>query len=169
MKQRGLHHPPHLQGRFAERVHDPYKTRLKLHDPTVCPDCGALYHKGRWSWPAKPPPADARHEICQACHRIRDDYPAGWVTLSGAFLATHKDEIVHLVRHVEKRERDEHPLHRIMAIREANGEMVITTTDIHVPRRIGEALQSAYQGTLDYHFEEGEYRLRVLWTRNGGE
>jgi hypothetical protein len=46
---------------------------------------------------------------------------------------------------------------------------VITTTDIHVPRRIGEALKNAYHGTLDYHFEPEEYRLRVRWTRDGNE
>jgi hypothetical protein len=169
MKQRGLHHPPHLQGRFAERVHDPYKTRLKLHDPTLCPDCGALFHKGRWSWPSTPPPTDARRESCQACHRIRDDYPAGWVTPTGAFIAAHKDEIVHLARNIETVETAEHPLHRIMVIREEGGGIVITTTDIHVPRRIGEALKNAYHGTLDYHFEPEEYRLRVRWTRDGNE
>ena len=30
---------------IRERVHDPYKTRLKLPDPTVCPRCGAVFHK----------------------------------------------------------------------------------------------------------------------------
>jgi hypothetical protein len=165
MKQRGLRHPPQLQGRFAEHVHDSYKTRLKLHDPTVCPDCGALFHKGRWSWASVPPPADAGRESCQACHRIRDDYPAGWVTLTGAFVARHKDEIIGLIRNNEKLEKSEHPLNRIMAIRDEDGGLVVTTTDIHLPRRIGEALKHAYHGTLDFHFEPEEYRLRVRWTR----
>jgi hypothetical protein len=27
---------------IRERIHDPYKMRLKLPDPTLCPDCGAV-------------------------------------------------------------------------------------------------------------------------------
>ncbi len=168
MKERDIErHPPHLQGRFQEHVHDPYKTRLKLHDPSVCPDCGALYHSGRWTWPEVPPPENAEPERCQACHRIHDHYPAGWVTLSGGFVASHRAEILHLLRHNEELEKAEHPLHRIMDIEDENGALVVTTTDIHLPRRIGEALHHAYRGTLDYHYEEETYRLRVRWSRDG--
>ena len=50
-----------------ERVHDPYKTRLKLPEPTVCPQCGAVFHEGRWHWAPRPSPA--HEELCQACHQ----------------------------------------------------------------------------------------------------
>lgn len=170
MKRRDVErHPPLIQGRFQERVHDPYKTRLKLHDPTACPDCGALYHRGRWTWPAIPVPADTERERCQACHRIHDKYPAGWVRLSGDFVEPHRDELLHLLQHIEALEKAEHPLHRIMEIQEEDGELLITTTDIHLPRRIGEAIRHAYQGDLKYHYEPEGYRLRVHWTRNIGD
>lgn len=166
MKTRDVsRHPPHLQKRFEEHVHDPYKTRLKLHDPSACPECGALYTRGRWTWPSTPPSPDVPRETCQACHRIRDRYPAGWVTLKGGFVSAHRDEIVRVARHNEEAEKAEHPLHRIMAIEDEDGGLVITTTDIHLPRRIGEALSHAYHGTLDYHYEKETYRLRVHWSR----
>lgn len=168
MKQRNTKRRISRQDRrIAERVHDPYKTRLKLPEPTLCPDCGALYQDGRWTWPSYPPPADTPRERCQACHRIHDKYPAGRVTLNGAFVGAHEEEIRHLIRHQEELEKKEHPLHRIMDIISEDGGLVITTTDIHLPRRIGEALHHAYQGTLDFHYEDEAYSLQVNWTHDG--
>ena len=41
--------------RFVQEYqHDSYKMPGKLKEPTVCKSCGALYHKGRWTWGAKP-------------------------------------------------------------------------------------------------------------------
>jgi NMD protein affecting ribosome stability and mRNA decay len=169
MKQRDTkRHIPRQDRRIRERVHDPYKTRLKLPEPTLCPDCGALYADGRWQWPGETPSDDVHRERCQACHRIHDKYPAGEVALTGSFLAAHEEEILNLVRHQEEQEKAEHPLHRIMDIEKRNGGLVITTTDIHLPRRIGEALQHAYEGVLDFHYEEEAYSLRVRWSRDGG-
>jgi len=169
MKQRSTNrHPARRNRRIRERIHDPYKARLKLREPTVCPDCGALYMKGRWRWSSAAPPAHSHRERCQACQRIHDHYPAGQIDISGAFIAGHEEEILHLVRHQEEQEKSEHPLHRIMAINREDGRFVITTTDIHLPRRIGEALQHAYHGELDFHYEEEAYSLHVNWTRDGG-
>jgi len=41
----------------------------------------------------------------------------------------------------------------------------VTTTGIHVARRIGEALARAYKGDLSYQYAEGEKRIRVYWRR----
>ncbi len=166
MKTRDLPQKAGRQDRLIrEHVHDPYKTRMKLPEPTLCPQCAAVYHKGRWQW--TPAPEGANEELCQACHRINDDYPAGIVTLGGDFLRQHRTEILGLTRNEEKLEKGEHPLHRIMKIEDrADGrEVVITTTDIHLPRRIGEALHRAYEGELDYHYEEESYFIRVNWRR----
>jgi hypothetical protein len=96
---------------------------------------------------------------------MNDHYAAGELSVAGDFVARHKDEILHLARHQEEQEKAEHPLHRIMSIEEQGGGLVVRTTDIHLPRRIGEALHHAYRGELDFHYEEEAYFIRVRWTR----
>ncbi len=146
-----------------ELVHDAYKSKTKLPEPTRCPDCGAVYRDGRWTWGLAP--ADANEEPCPACLRIRDRFPAGYVTLEGEFLQAHRDEVLQLARNREAKEKAEHPLERIMAIEVVDGGVRITTTDTHLARDIGEAVHSAYKGELEYHYNKEENLLRVRWSR----
>jgi hypothetical protein len=147
-----------------EHIHDPYKTKHKLPEPTFCPNCKAVFRDGRWCW-ADSWPADAHQELCQACHRTRDDYPAGIITLTGVFALAHKDELIQLARHHEQQENSEHPLHRIMRIEENPDSIVIKTTDLHLPRRIADALHHAYKGERALHYDEEGYLIRVNWRR----
>jgi NMD protein affecting ribosome stability and mRNA decay len=149
---------------FQEHVHDSYKAKGKLHEPTVCPECGAVFSKGRWQW--LPKPGMAHEEPCPACHRVRDHFPAGYVKLDGEFLGGHRTELVNLVRHVEQREKSEHPLQRIMDISDEGGGLMVTTTDIHLAHGIGEAVHHAYGGRLESHYNREENLLRVNWLRN---
>lgn len=153
-------------GRAQQADGDPYRLKAKPSEPAVCSGCGAVYHHGRWQWgeAAK----DAHQLTCPACHRIEDDVPAGVVTLSGKFLQQHGDEIMHLIKAQEHAENSEHPLNRVMDIErdEKAGTTTVRTTDVHLPRRIGDAIRSAYRGTLAEHFDEDGYFVRVNWHRD---
>lgn len=162
-KPAGFHPISRRDSMFEERVHDAYKAKRKLPEPTVCPQCSAVFHEGRWQWLEAP--ADAHRDICPACHRIHDHYPAGFVTMQGEFFLAHRGEIMHLAQNVEERERTEHPLKRIMEIEEKDDTTLVTTTDIHLARGIGEAIHHAYQGDLEFHYNPQEYLLRVNWMR----
>ena len=148
---------------LQEQRHDPYQARLKLPEPTVCPDCGAVFHDGRWQWRERP--AGAHEVSCPACQRGRDRMPAGYVNVSGDFFTSHRDELLQLIRNEEARAKAGHPLKRILDIADENGGTLVTTTDIHLARGIGEALHHAYQGELEYHYNEQEHLLRVAWQR----
>ena len=158
----GFHQITRRDGVFQEQVHDTYKAKGKLPEPTICSECGAVFYKGRWQWLEAP--ADAHQQNCPACHRIHDHNPAGFVTLEGSFFLDHREEIKNLVRNLQKKENDEHPLKRIIAIDEKDSTTLITTTDIHLARGIGEAIHNAYQGNLEYHYNPGENLLRVHWS-----
>ena len=159
-----MHVPKRSDRLIRERVHDPYRDRHKLREPTFCSQCEAVFHDGRWHW--APRPAPAYQALCPACRRINDKYPAGVLTISGAFAKQHADEVMGLVRNQEEVGKVEHPLHRIMGIEQSGEAIVVNTTDIHLPRRIGEALHHAYQGKIDFHYDEDGYFIRVTWSRD---
>lgn len=163
MKSRRTHNSHRQMQVMTEAEHDPYKDKGKPAGHAVCPDCSAVFERGRWQWGARH--ADAREERCPACRRIKDKLPAGFVRLEGPFLDAHRDEILHLVRNHEERAKAEHALERIMAIEPHADHTLITTTELHLARGIGEALQHAYQGKLDIHYNDAEALVRVRWQR----
>ncbi len=163
--KKGFSHdrPERLDRQLAEEHKDPYRPKTKLPEPTVCPQCSLVYHDGHWQSSARP---DGAHEsVCPACRRINDGFPAGYVTLESDFVKQHRDELVKLARTTEQRERDQHPLQRIMEINNDGNRIDITTTDIHVARRIGEAIHRAYEGNLDINYGPEDYVVRINWSR----
>ncbi|MGE5270776.1 MAG: BCAM0308 family protein [Thiohalocapsa sp.] len=142
-------------------VSDPYQLRHKPKEPAVCPECGAVYHGGRWQWGQHP--EDSHQHTCPACRRIADRMPAGIVTAHGEAARRHKSEMTALMRHEAAAENKEHALNRIIAIEESDDGLSVTTTDIHLPRRLGEALERAFHGRFDMHFDEDGYFVRVDW------
>ena len=150
---------------LRESIHDPYRSREKLRQATRCPQCGVQYRNGRWAWP-KTQTRALRKRLCPACRRFNDHYPAGEILVSGSFVASHRNEILARIRHVEASERAQHPLHRIMTIDERDTAITITTADIHLPRRIAHALEDAWGGTAKTHYDRDGYFTRVRWERN---
>lgn len=149
---------------IREEIHDTYREREKPKEPARCPDCGAVFKKGRWVW-VDEAPADVHEHTCPACQRMRDDYPAGFVTVGGSFFDAHRNEIVNLVRNEAEKESGEHPLKRIMGVKDTEDGVLVTTTDAHLARRIGDALARAYEGELDYDYNRDDDMLRVTWKR----
>jgi hypothetical protein len=150
-----------------DQVIDTYKLRRKLAEPSRCPGCGAVFREGRWQWEREGLPGLAHEELCTACQRVNDNYPAGILTIKGPVVVSNKAELLALARRNEQAEKAEHCQNRIMAIEEpAEDELTIKTTDIHLPRRIGKAIDRAFHGDLQIHYDEGNYFVRVEWRRD---
>ena len=86
------------------------------------------------------------------------------MTLSGEYFAAHEQEILQQIYHHEAKEKASHPLQRIMAIEKTPHGTLVTTTDIHLARGIGDALHHAYRGDLEYHYNPEQNLLRVTWS-----
>lgn len=145
-----------------EKRHDTYRERKKKSEPTVCSQCNAVFTGGRWTW--SDPPENAPTDSCPACLRIADNYPAGYVEFKGTFFEQRREEIMNLVKNEEKLQKGEHPLERIMDVIPQDDTTLITTTGIHIARRLGEAVSRAYQGDLTFTYGDNEKTIRVQWS-----
>lgn len=157
-------HPKQNRGdqRIQESDHDPYHAKLKLKEPTTCSSCAAVFKKGHWTW--APAPDDAKSVVCPACQRMQDRVPAGFLRIDKEYFNSRKDQIMSLIHHTETRERQSHPMKRIMDMQDSESVLEITFTDPRLARNIGDALKSAYGGSLNYQYTSSEFMLRVTLT-----
>ncbi len=160
--------PIHAAGRKEYGGDDPgtpYYEYRKYPEPTVCAKCGLVFRDGRWTWNGELPQGEVNKEFCPACRRIEDKYPGGIVRLEGPYFLERKEEIMNLVRNEEEDTRALRPLQRIMWMEEDEEGVTIYVTYPHLARRIGEKVNSAHKGELDFSYNEGEKFVRVYWRR----
>jgi hypothetical protein len=130
----------------------------KLSGPLVCEGCGAVYRAGRWSW--KEPEGGEARGLCEACHRLSTGTPGGVVRL-GAGLEVDAEELLGMLRNIERRESAEHPIERLMGVEHREGEVEISTTGVHLARCVASALKRRFKGRVrtDYDDDTGLIRL----------
>lgn len=150
---------------------DPYQPQLDPGEVAACTGCQAVYQRRHWffdhdTYVRETMQPTTRLVLCPACQKIRDSYAEGQVTLQpSAFLSAHKDEIVRLIHNEEDRAKGMNPLERIVALKESEDSVVITTTNEKLAQRIGRALKNAFQGKTTYRWSEPKF-LSVEWERS---
>jgi hypothetical protein len=149
---------------IKEARHDVYRERAKWPEPTLCTDCGAVFVNGRWTW--EDAGKNSHTAVCPACRRVDDNLPAGHVEITGDFFDYHRREIINLIRNTESQEKQHHPLERIMHLEAGPSVTRITTTGIHLARRLGEALSKSYKGDLSVQYPDAELSVQVSWHRD---
>ncbi|MDH7570567.1 MAG: BCAM0308 family protein [Armatimonadota bacterium] len=156
--------------RNVEDTGDPYLPNHTHPGKAVCRECQAVFHDDRWSLdPAAREKAlrggGVQYVTCPACQKIRDRVPGGLFTLSGDFVAEHREEILNLIRNEDMRARNVNPLERVMEISEEGSEMVVTTTNEKLAQRLGRAVHRAYGGHVEYQWLADAKQARVRWSR----
>ncbi len=150
-----------------------HHTKHASAEPAVCKVCGDVYANRRWSLP-DPERKSEKHPhfrpalqvVCPACQRQQDNVPSGYLYLTGAFLAAHREEIEQLLHNEVERTAQDNPLARIINWeREGPEKVTLTTTTEHLAQRLGHALEKAYDGEVRYDFSHENKLARVYWHR----
>ncbi len=168
------------KARFAPRekaypLLKPVRQARSLHDPSICPNCQAVRHKGVWTLdPAIRRQLDRGQEatllLCPACRLVREDAPCGILRLTGSYLSANSAEIFKLIRNGERAAMHKNPLERIIRIRtDSPHEIVIETTSDKLARRLGRAVVRAFRGTLRIRFSHQDKLVRLYGHRDVAE
>jgi hypothetical protein len=132
--------------------------------PTFCPECRAVFARGRWTWKARlNVPADycLPAVLCPACRRVHDRDPAYVVRIEGVPRARAR-EIHALARHVESAERASRPQERLVPIESAQGALCIGTTGVHLARRVVAAILRSWKRQVEV-LRRNDVETRLLW------
>jgi hypothetical protein len=103
--------------------------------------------------------------VCPACRKSTDHFPGGIITLNGAYLTDHKDQILHLIRNEEGRAKEVNPLEGIISIKDLGASVEIHTTTEKFAQRIGKGIEKTFKGDISYHWTHGDKFVRVEWSR----
>jgi hypothetical protein len=76
-------------------------------------------------------------------------------------------EILGIIRNTEQRERQEHPLERLIDIEEGDDMLRVTTTGMHLARCIAGGLRRRFHDGLSIHY--GESLVHVIWQGPGDD
>jgi hypothetical protein len=84
--------------------------------------------------------------------------------LEGPAVAAQGDELLRIALNEAEHEGAEHPLHRVMqSFKHAEDCIELTTTDVHLPQRMAEAVRRSHGGELHIDYAKDEYSVRVHW------
>lgn len=139
--------------------HDaPYERGPSPKGNVICDGCGIYFRGGRWI-AGVPPLGDESTGLCPACRRVRDGDPAGTVHVPR--LGDLTAEVRRMIQNAENAEREEHPLERLMAVEAEADGLRITTTGVHLARRIANALERRLHRQGHFRYADGEQDLMV--------
>lgn len=151
--------------------HDQHQERTPAQ-PAVCPGCGAVYVKRRWS---HSPGARARVSaagaplavrVCRTCRQRTMGVPHGYLHIDGEFFPAHRAEMEHLLHNEVERAGADNPLHQVLGWEDlGSGTLLVTTSTEHLAQRLGHALQKAYDGDVHYGFSHENKLAHVWWHR----
>ena len=151
------------KGLRSVRSLDAYLPKRGLPEGAICRGCGLSYRNKRWQ--SERLEETSCEVLCPACQRMEDNNPGGVVTLSGPYLASHKEEILNAIKQEEAKSREKNPIGRIMEIKDEEGTITVTTTEDKLAQRLGREVYKSQKGELHYQWSHDQHMVRVEWMR----
>lgn len=138
--------------------------------PAVCVRCHAIRHHKHWELDERKATAliaqgEVEQLICPGCTKVEREEYDGMVVLSGAFVQSHQDELVGLIRNTEAHIREHNPIARVAMVKMADDRMEVLTISPFLAERIGKEVRKAYDGMLEIQHPERKEFIRVNWIR----
>jgi NMD protein affecting ribosome stability and mRNA decay len=152
------------------RVEDPYLPE-EGQEASICTSCNALYQNKRWFYDEKlaqklGSTEKVRQVTCPTCRKVKEQYPEGYLTLSGGFFAERKEEVITLLKNEAARVSSRSVMDRVIKMdEEGRDQLVVTTTTEKLAQHLGRAVFRAYKGELDFRWSETNPLVRVYWSR----
>jgi hypothetical protein len=165
---------PYTNATFTKRVdHEAGSHRgpRAPKGPAVCTSCQNVYRERRWLLASDQRAVlarevlDARSVVCPACRMVAEGQWRGEVRLEGPFLFAHRDEVERLLTNEAARASEDNPLARIIHREWTAKRFTLTTTTEHLAKRLGQALEKAFDGAVHYGFGHENKTACVTWAR----
>jgi hypothetical protein len=138
-------------------------------DVAVCGRCHAIYHPKHWhldeaEYQRLREDPKVSEIVCPSCIAIEQKDFKGQVTIKGAVLAKHREQILNTIYNEEAHLRATNPHSRIGLMEEQDGELLVWTVNEFLADRIGKELKKAFSGShADITHLPRESFTRVVW------
>ena len=163
-----------------EFIDDPYSMKQAPKGLLECPECHAVFHRKRWSFPEMTTPQTRKSTgagpktptkqilipqsfLCPACRKLRDGYAEGFLKIHWPNWGAHKAEVLGLIHNEEHQAARNNPLERVMTIRTRPDGADIETTTEHFAQRLGKHLDRAFKGSIEYRWSHKDKCVRIAW------
>ncbi len=140
-------------------------------DVAVCGRCHAIYHPKHWhldeaEYQQLRGDPKVSEIVCPSCIAIEHQDFKGQVTLKGASLAKHREQILNTIYNEEAHLRATNPHSRIGLIEEQEEQILVWTVNEFLADRIGKELKKAFAGShAEITHLPRESFTRVVWWR----
>jgi hypothetical protein len=147
------------------RRKDPYRSKTKPAGRPVCPSCGAVSLRGRWT-PLRIIKGKAKNngKLCPACRQERDHYAGAVVVLEGEHWRREREAVLGTLKNAEKILRARNDQERILWTDERRGALRVYVTLPELARQMGRILERSFKGKVSYRRSSEEPFIHVIWS-----
>jgi NMD protein affecting ribosome stability and mRNA decay len=140
----------------------------KLHEPTVCSGCGAVFIRKTWRSDHKLTHemlAQAEWRRCPACEQVGRQEGQGRIVASGTGVSAQRDLIRRRIENVAARAKLSQPERRLVSIDSRGDGIEVLTTSQKLAHRIVHELKKVLGGKTSYAWND-DGTLFATWQYN---